>query len=52
MSKMMMYILTFSSAKSYLAIFSEKINSPTLKGNFLVHSVNPILNMMLIYELL
>ena len=47
-----MSVLRFAASKTVLKTFEEKINNPNLKDNFFSHSVNPVLNMILIYEIL
>lgn len=52
MSKCLMSIFNFKSAKVFLDIVHTQINDPSLEGNMFCHSANPLLNMCLLYELL
>lgn len=52
MSKALMTIFNFKSAKAFLDIIYTQINDTSLEGNFFSHSANPLLNMCLLYELL
>jgi len=52
MTKCLMPILNFKSAKVFLDIIFLQINDTLLEGNFYTHSCNPLLNMCLLYELL
>lgn len=52
MSKILMPIFNFKSAKVFLDIIYAQINDTSLEGNFFSHSCNPLLNMCLVYELL
>ena len=52
MSKMLLGIFNFKSAKIFLDIVLTQINDTSLEGNLFAHSCNPLLNMCLLYELL
>ena len=52
MSKQLMSIFNFKSAKVFLDIIIAQINDTSLEGNLFSHSSNPLLNMCLLYELL
>ena len=52
MAKIMIPVLNFSAAKTFLEIIGNGISNPDISKNFFAHSVNPLLNMCLIYELL
>ena len=52
MSKMLLSIFNFQSAKIFLEIIHSQINDNSLEGNLFAHSCNPLLNMCLLYELL
>ena len=52
MAKLMIPTLNFSAAKTFLDIIGAGISNPEIQKNFFAHSVNPLLNMCLIYELL
>lgn len=47
-----MPILNFSSARAFLDIIEQLLTLPDVKQNFLANSVNPIMNMILVYEML
>lgn len=51
MSKKLMVIFNFNSAKKFLEIIEAQINDSSLEGNVFSHSNNPLLNMALLYEL-
>jgi hypothetical protein len=52
MSKMMLNIFNFNSAKVFLEAILTQVNDISLEGNIFSHSSNPLLNMCLLYELL
>ena len=52
MSKKMINIFNFKSAKVFLHIIQTQIFERSLEGNLFSHSANPLLNMCLLYELL
>lgn len=52
LSKSLLPILTFNAAKKFLAEMQYKIFDPTLENNMFSHSANPMLSMVLLYELL
>lgn len=52
MSKKLMHIFNFKSAKIFLDIIEAQIYESSVEGNFFSHSANPLLNMCLLYELL
>ena len=52
MSKMLLIIFNFNSAKIFLEIIQNQIENDNLDGNLFSHSCNPLLNMCLLYELL
>lgn len=51
MSKQLMVVFNFSSAKKFLDTITAQIHDTTLEGNLFGHSNNPLLNMCLLYEL-
>lgn len=51
MSKKLISIFNFISAKKFLEIMEAQIHDSTLEGNVFTHSNNPLLNMCLLYEL-
>lgn len=52
MSKALMSIFNFKSAKVFLEIIQRQVHDTLLEGNLFAHSANPLLNMCLLYELL
>jgi len=52
MSKMMINIFNFNSAKIFLEIILTQINDTSLENNLFSHCSNPLLAMCLLYELL
>ena len=52
MSKMLLSLFNFKSAKEFLDIIYQQINDPLIEGNLFSYSSNPLLNMCLLYELL
>ena len=52
MSKMLLNIFNFNSAKVFLEILEASLNDTSIEGNIFSHSNNPLLNMTLLYELL
>jgi len=52
MTKMMMNIFNFNSAKIFLEIMETQINEASVEGNLFASSSNPLLNMCLLYEIL
>ena len=52
MSKQLMSIFNFKSAKVFLEILQRQVYDTQMQGNIFSHSANPLLNMCLLYELL
>lgn len=52
MSKMMLSIFSFNAAKIFLEIIDQKVDEAALEANLFTHSNNPLLCMVLLYELL
>lgn len=52
MSKMLLGIFSFNSAKQFLDIITFAIDDPSLEGNLFSHSSNPLSVMCLLYEFL
>lgn len=52
LSKSLLPIFNFSSVKKFLSEMQYKIFDPTLENNMFSHSGNPIITMVLLYELL
>jgi len=52
MSKMLLPIFNFNSAKVFLEILQFSLNDLSIEGNIFAHSGNPLLVMCLLYELL
>ena len=52
MSKMLINIFNFNSAKEFLTILEVNLNDQSVDGNIFCHSNNPLLLMCLMYELL
>ena len=52
MSKMLLSIFNFQSAKVFLEILQFSLNDISIEGNIFAHSGNPLLVMCLLYELL
>lgn len=52
MSKMMIEIFSFNSAKDFLQIIDKRVSDCQLENNLFSHSSNPLLTMCLMYELL
>jgi len=52
MSKMLLPIFNFNSAKVFLEILQFSLNDLSIEGNIFSHSANPLLVMCLLYELL
>jgi len=52
MSKLLMNIFNFKSAKLFLKIIEAQIFDRSLESNIFSHSANPLLSMCLLYELL
>ena len=52
MSKLMINIFNFNSAKDFLAILERNLSDNSVDGNIFAHSNNPLLLMCLMWELL
>jgi hypothetical protein len=52
MTKMLMNIFNFNSAKQFLEIMDTQINESSIETNLFCSSSNPLLNMCLLYEIL
>ena len=52
MSKLLLPIFNFNSAKIFLEIIQQRLNDLSVEGNIFSHSSNPLMVMCLLYELL